>query len=86
MSDITPEERDELEELLFEAHFSTQKYLESGKSVHRKVLEMSVSDALSTFTKLSRKIKDDEYSENYKLHLFVPLHLVKLLEERDDKE
>ena len=86
MSELNSEERDQLEELLFEAHFSAQKYLESGKGVHRKLMEVSVSDAMNMITELSNKLKDDEYAENYKLHLFVPLHLCKLLEMRDEQE
>ena len=86
MSNINLDEREQLEELLFEAHFSAQKYLESGKGVHRKLLEVSVSDAMHMLSELSTKLQGDEYAENYKLHLFVPLHLCKLLEMRDEQE
>ena len=84
--ELTTEEREQFEDLLFEAHFAAQKYLESGKTLHQKVLEVSVSDALNMMERLSEKIKDDEYSENYKLHLLVPLHLIKLLESRNEQK
>lgn len=81
---LDKDDREQIEESIFDAHYAAQKYIESGKSVHQKMLEVSVQDALDLLELLSDKVKDDEMSDNYKLHLLIPLQLVKLLEMRND--
>lgn len=77
---LTTDEREQLEDSIMDAHLAADKYLESGKEVHRKLLEVSVTDALEYIELLSAKLKEDPKKDNYKLHLMVPLQLVIMLE------
>lgn len=81
---LTNEERIELEDSIFDAHFSAQKYVEDQRDLYHKLLEVSVTDAVEFIEMLGDKVKNDEMAESYKLHLFVPLHLLTLLEERQE--
>ena len=82
---MTDEDRISLEDAIFDAHFSAQKYVEDQKDLYHKLLEVSVSDALDLLERFSLKLKDDPKTEAYKLHMFVPLHLLKLLEVRKNQ-
>ena len=79
---LTPEQRVEFEDAIFDAHFSAQKYLETGKDLHEKLLEVSVQDAIDMLQRFAEEIKEDQKIETYKLHLFVPLQMQRLLELR----
>ena len=79
---MTPEERISLEEAIMDAHLAADKYLGSGKEVHIKLLELSVADAMEYVELLSDKLRNDPKSENYKLHMLIPLQLSMLIEER----
>lgn len=83
---IEESERDSIEESLYDTHFAATKFLETGKDIHFKLLEVSVSEALDYFELLKRELEDDEFLDNYRLHLFVPLQLMKLMEMRDDRK
>lgn len=83
---MTPEERISLEESIMDAHLAADKYLTSGKEVHIKLLELSVADALEYIELLSDKLRNDPKTENYKLHMLVPLQLSMLIEERKEKD
>ena len=82
---LTNEERMDIEDSIFDAHFAAQKYVEDQRDLYHKLLEVSVYDALELIENLSDKLKKDDKSEAYKLHMFVPLHLLTLLEERQTK-
>ncbi len=83
---MTPDERMSLKEAIMDAHLAADKYLASGKEVHVKLLELSVADAMDYVELLSDKLRDDPKSENYKLHMLVPLQLSILIEERKEKD
>ena len=78
--DLTRDEREQLEDSIMDAHLAAEKFLETGKDVHRKLLEVSVTDALEYVELLASKLKEDPRKDNYKLHLMVPLQLVIMLE------
>lgn len=81
---LTQDERISIEDAIFDAHFSAQKYLETGKDLHEKLLEVSVKDALELLQEFSEKLKGDSKAEVYKLHIFVPVHLYKMVELRNE--
>lgn len=85
---LTEEEKNELEDAIFDAHFSAQKYVEDQRDLYHKLLEVSVADAMDIITRLSEKLKGSDKTESYKLHMFVPLHLLKLinLRKKEDEE
>ena len=82
---LDQEQRVDVEEAIFDAHFSAQKYLETGKDLHEKLLEVSVADAVELLATLTEAIADDPKAESYKMHLFVPLHLHNLLQLRKEQ-
>lgn len=83
---IGSEERDVIEESIFDAHFAATKFIDSGKHVHYKLLELSVSEALENLEIFKEELREDEFTDNYRLHLFVPLQLIKLMEMRKNEK
>lgn len=81
---LEDEDRETLEEAIFDAHHAAQKYVNTGKDIHYKMLEISVKDALDLIETVSEELKKDEMSDNYKLHMLVPLQIIKLVEERNE--
>ena len=79
-------ERDALEGSIYDAHFAASKYIESGKDIHKKLLEISVNEAIETLEKLKDSVKKDDMVGNYKIHLLVPMQLLELLKMRDKDE
>lgn len=83
---LSKEQREEVEDAIFDAHFSAQKYLENERDLHEKLMEVSVSDALELISSLKEEISNDPKLETYKLHLFVPLQLKKLVARRKESD
>ena len=83
---LSSEDREKLEGLKYDAHFAASKYLESQKDIHRKLLEVSVNEALETLKQLKEEVQKDEMVGNYKIHLLVPFQLVELLNKRKKDE
>lgn len=81
---LSKKDRETLEGSIFDAHFAAEKYLESGKDIHKKLLVMSVQEAIENLQILKEEIKKDEMVGNYKLHLLVPIQIVELLRVRGD--
>ena len=82
---LSEKERTSVEDSIMDLHFAAQKYVESEKDIHRKLLELNIQDAMEIFTELSDKIADDEMKYDYKLHLFVPLHIWEMVTDREEK-
>lgn len=83
---LNKKEREVIEGNIFDAHFAASKYIESGKDIHRKLLEISVKEAIDTLQLLSSAVKEDEMVGNYKIHLLVPLQLLELINKREGNE
>lgn len=83
---LDKKERDVLEGTIFDAHFAANKYIETGKDIHKKLLEISVKEAIDTIQLLSNAVKEDEMVGNYKIHLLVPLQLLELIKMREGNE
>tara|TARA_X000001316_G_C921885_1_gene36515 strand:+ start:2541 stop:2831 length:291 start_codon:yes stop_codon:yes gene_type:complete len=83
---LNKEEKESLENSIYDCHFASQKYLETGKDIHFKLLEVSVNEAISNLQILKEGIKDDPMVGNYKIHLLVPLQLLRLAESRNKKD
>jgi len=83
---LNSDEREMIENALYDAHFAAGKYLESGKDIHYKLLEVSVTEAIQNIELLKSAVQEDEMSQNYKIHLLVPLQLLKLIEQRKEGE
>jgi len=83
---LDKKERDVLEGTIFDAHFAANKYIETGKDIHKKLLEISVKEAIDTMQLLSNAVKEDEMVGNYKIHILVPLQLLELIKMREGNE
>jgi hypothetical protein len=83
---LNKKEREVIEGSIFDAHFAASKYIESGKDIHKKLLEISVKEAIDTLQLLSGAVKEDEMVGNYKIHLLVPLQLLELIDKREGNE
>lgn len=83
---LNKKEREVIEGSIFDAHFAASKYIESGKDIHKKLLEISVKEAIDTLQLLSGAVKEDEMVGNYKIHLLVPLQLLELINKREGNE
>lgn len=79
-------EREVLEGSIYDAHFAAAKYIESGKDIHKKLLEISVKEAIENLELLKEEIKKDDMVGNYKIHLLVPLQLLELINIRGGNE
>lgn len=86
MAELKQELREEIEDCLFSAHIAADQYLSKGKPSQEKMLKLSVDDALEVLISCKKELQNDDCFGNYKLHLFVPLQLIKLLEMRKEKQ
>jgi hypothetical protein len=80
---LEEDDRTTLEEAILDAHLAAERYLSSGRDIHRKILEVTVEDAIAALSMYSELLKDDPKSENYKMHMLVPMQVLELIE--DDK-
>ena len=83
---LDKKEREVIEGNIYDAHFAANKYIETGKDIHKKLLEISVKEAIDTLQLLSSAVKEDEMVGNYKIHLLVPLQLLELIKMREVNE
>lgn len=83
---LNKQEREVLEGSIYDAHFAAAKYIESGKDIHKKLLEISVNEAIENLENLKEAVKEDQMVGNYKIHLFVPLQLLELIKMREGNE
>ena len=81
---LEDDDRLTLEECILDAHLAAERYLSSGRDIHRKILEVTVEDAIAALSMYSELLKDDAKSENYKMHMLIPMQILELLE--DDKK
>lgn len=77
---LEDDDRLTLEEAILDAHLAAERYLASGRDIHRKILEVTVEDAIAALSMYSELLKDDAKSENYKMHMLIPMQILELLE------
>ena len=83
---ISDDDREGIEEAIFAAHMAADQVINTNRVMYEKILDISVSEALYILKSFKEELQDDEKFENYKLHLFVPLQLHKLIELRSEKK
>ena len=83
---LNRDEKESLENSIYDCHFASQKYIETGKDIHFKLLEVSVNEAVSNLQVLKEGLKDEEMAGNYKIHMMVPLQLLRLAQARNKKD
>jgi hypothetical protein len=84
---LSQADRNVIEDVIDEVQFCAQKYLDTGKDIHRKMFEVSLSEGIDYFTSIATRIDDDDAEQllKYRLHMFVPMQLSKLLELKDEE-
>lgn len=83
---LTDEQREKVEDTIMDLHFTSQKVIESGKEIHRKLLEVNIQEAIEILKSVSNEIRDDEKRYDYKMHLLLPFQLYELMIIRERKE
>lgn len=84
IDEVSDEDREVIEDSVMDASLAAERYLKSGKDLHRKLLEVTVEDALAALSMYAEALKDDPMKESYKLHLMVPVQILEML--KDEKK
>jgi len=83
---ITDEDRESIEEAIFAVHMAADQVINTDRVMYEKILDISVSEAMHILKSFKEELQSDEKFESYKIHLFVPMQLQKLIEMRKEKE
>ena len=86
LSDFSEEDRVSLEDAIEDATAAAERFLKSQKDLHRKLLEVTVDDALSALSLYKDYLKDDPKKETYKIHMLVPVQVLQMLKENEPEE
>ena len=86
LSDITEEDRVSIEDAIEDATAAAERFLKTQKDLHKKLLEVTVDDALSALSLYKEALKNDPKKETYKIHMLVPVQVLELLKEEDEAE
>ena len=83
---LTEKNRERMEDTIMDLHFTSQKYIETGKDTHKKLLEINVQEAIEILKELQDELQDDEKKYDYKLHLLLPFQIYELICIREEQE
>jgi hypothetical protein len=83
--EMTEDDRIIIEDAIYDAHQATDRYLESGRDLHEKLLEITVDDALAALQMYADLLKDDPLAYNYKIHMLIPTTLREMLKDHDNQ-
>ena len=78
-------DRQVVEEIIDDVQVCAERYLASPKDIYKKMLEVSVEEALELLKSMQSELQGDEMAEAYRLNLFVPIQLVELIKLREGK-
>ena len=80
---LTEEDRTKIEDTIMDLHFTVNKYLETSKDVHRKLMEVNIQEAIELLESIKKDIVDDPKVYDYKMHLLLPFQVYELLNIRE---
>ena len=83
---LTPEQRTRVEDTIMDLHFTSQKFIESQKEIHRKLLIVNVQEALEILHDVEENMQDDPKKYDYKMHMLLPLQLYELMIMREENK
>jgi len=83
---LTEKNRERMEDTIMDLHFTSTKYVETGKDTHKKLLEINVQEAIEILKELQDELQDDEKKYDYKLHLLLPFQIYELICIREEQE
>jgi hypothetical protein len=85
---LNEEQREKLEDVVMDLHYTSTKFVDTEKDVHKKMLQVNVEEALDLLKVIQDDIKDDPKIYDYKLHMLIPFQIYELIcmrEEQNDK-
>ena len=74
-----------VEEIIDDVQACAERYLTSPKEIYRKMLEVSVEEAIDLLKTMREELAEDPMAEAYRLNLFVPIQLAELIKIREGK-
>jgi len=83
---LNDDDRTSLEDAIEDATAAAERFLKSQKDLHRKLLEVTVDDALSALSLYRDSLKDDPKKETYKIHMLVPVQILEMIKENESEE
>ena len=83
---LSEKQREDIEDTIMDLHFTSEKYVSSGKDIHRKLLEVNVQEAIDILKEIREDMVDDPKRYDYKMHLFLPFQLYELAIIREREE
>ena len=83
---LTDKNREKMEDTIMDLHFTSQKYVETGKETHKKLLEINIQEAIELLKDLQEEIQDDPKKYDYKMHLLLPFQIYELICIREEKQ
>lgn len=83
---LSDEDRTRIEDTILDLHFTSNKFIDTGKDVHRKLLEVNVQEAIELLEQLRDSIVDDDKVYDYKMHLLLPFQIYELITIREKAE
>ena len=84
MSELPPDEQFFFEELISEAQYAASKYINEGRAIDKKVLDICLMEAKEFIDEHKYKIRDAGLMKKYRMNLLVPLQIRKIIEEREN--
>ena len=75
---LSDQQREKLEDTIMDLHFTSQKFIDTEKDLHSKLLRVNVQEALEILREISDDIQDDPKKYDYKLHMLLPLQIYEL--------
>lgn len=83
---LSDKNRDRIEDTIMDLHFTSTKYVETGKETHKKLLEINIQEAIEILKELQDEMEDDEKKYDYKMHLLLPFQIYELICIREEKQ
>ena len=83
---LSDKQREQVEDTIEDLHFTSTKYLETDRDIHRKLLEVNIQEAIQVLKDVSDEIRDDPKRFDYKMHLLLPFQIYELMQMREKEE
>lgn len=83
---LSDKQREEIEDTIVDLHFTSEKFIETGKEVHKKLLEVNVQEAIELLEKVKEEIQDDQKAREYMIHFLLPFQLYHLIQIREGNQ
>ena len=71
-----------IEDSIYECQVSVDKYLQTQKPTHAKMLKYNIEQTMELLYEYQKEVQVDDERDKYRLHLLVPLQVYELLKMR----